>query len=85
MQKLPGLRIEPMPQQCPELLQWQCWILNPLSHRGTVCNMFNIGVTYWKAGELKMRHIQIKSLGFSVKIREIEVTLIESYAIITGV
>ena len=25
---------EPMPKQQPEPLQWQCWILNPLCHKG---------------------------------------------------
>ena len=26
---------KPVPQQQPELLQWQCWILNLLRHKGT--------------------------------------------------
>ena len=35
--------IKLMPQQWPRLLQWQCWILNLLCHKGTpqtsiVCN-----------------------------------------------
>jgi len=27
--------IEPLLQQWPQLFQWQYWILNPLSHKGT--------------------------------------------------
>ena len=30
-----GPGIEPMPQQWPKMLQWQCWILNQLCHQGT--------------------------------------------------
>ena len=35
MWKVPRVEIEPMPQQQPELLQWQCQVLNLLCHRGT--------------------------------------------------
>ena len=31
--KVPGPGIETAPQQQPKLLQWQCWILNPLGHK----------------------------------------------------
>ena len=30
-----GLGIESSPQQRPEPLQWQCWVLNLLCHKGT--------------------------------------------------
>ena len=33
--KVPGPGIKPTPQHWPEPLQWQCWIPNPLSHKGT--------------------------------------------------
>ena len=32
--EVPGPGIKPTPQQQPELLQWQCWILNPLHWAG---------------------------------------------------
>ena len=32
---VPRPGIKPATQQCPELLQWQCWILNPMHHKGT--------------------------------------------------
>ena len=37
-----GLGIKPEPQQRPELLQRQQWILNPLGHKGTptICIFF---------------------------------------------
>ena len=31
--EIPRPGIEPVPQQWPKLLQWQCWILNPLQHQ----------------------------------------------------
>lgn len=33
--KVPGLGMEPTPQQRPELLQWKCQFLNPLSRKRT--------------------------------------------------
>ena len=33
--EVPGPGIKPAPELWPEPLQWQCWILNPLSHKGT--------------------------------------------------
>ena len=30
---VPGPGVKLVPQQLPEPLQWQCWILNPLQHR----------------------------------------------------
>ena len=33
--EVPRPGIKPMPQQWPKPLQWQCWILNPLYHKGT--------------------------------------------------
>ena len=33
--EVPGPGIKPVPQQQPELLQWQCQILNLLNHTGT--------------------------------------------------
>ena len=33
--EVPWLGTEPEPKQLPELLQWQCWILNLLHHKGT--------------------------------------------------
>ena len=33
--EVPGPEIKPVPQQWPELWQWQGQILNPLSHQGT--------------------------------------------------
>ena len=35
-----GPGIQPMPQQWPKPLQWQCQILNPVSHRGIPRNIF---------------------------------------------
>ena len=34
--EVPRPGIESIPQQQPNLLQWKCWILNSLSHRGTL-------------------------------------------------
>ena len=34
-EEVPGLGIEPTPQQQPELQQGQRWILNPLHHKGS--------------------------------------------------
>ena len=33
--EVPGPGIESLSQQQPELEQWQCWILNQVSHRET--------------------------------------------------
>ena len=33
--EVPGPEIEPLPQQCPKPQQWQCRVLNPLSHQET--------------------------------------------------
>ena len=33
--KIPGPGIEPMPQQPPKILQWQCWNLLWLRHKST--------------------------------------------------
>lgn len=35
MGKLPGQRLNPHHKQQPKLLQWECWIFNPLSHQQT--------------------------------------------------
>ena len=32
---VPGPGIEPVPQQWPKSLQWQCWIPHPVCHKGT--------------------------------------------------
>ena len=34
--EVPGPWIEASPQQQPELLQWQLWVLNPLCHKETL-------------------------------------------------
>ena len=47
-EEVPGLGIEPKPQQRPKLLQWQCWILNPLYHKGMPLLPVLKGV--WHAG-----------------------------------
>ena len=41
-EEVPGPGIEPMPQQLPELLQWQCGLLNPLSYKRTPLTFVNI-------------------------------------------
>ena len=33
--EVPGPRIKPAPQQQPEPLKWQCWLLNQLHHKRT--------------------------------------------------
>ena len=33
--EIPGPEIEPVPQQRPKPMPWQCWILNPLHHKRT--------------------------------------------------
>ena len=33
--EVPGPGIKPVPQQWPKSLEWQCWILNPLSFKRT--------------------------------------------------
>ena len=38
--EVPEPGIKPTPQQWPEPLQWQCHILNPLSHQGTPWFLF---------------------------------------------
>ena len=51
-----GPRIEPLPQQRPEPLEWQHWILNPLHHKGTLWHFFLKGHTcgIWKV-ELELQ------------------------------
>ena len=39
--KVPGPGRKPVPQQWPKPPQWQCCILNPLSHQGTPSMMFS--------------------------------------------
>ena len=41
--KIPRPGIEPLPQQWPKALQWQCWVLNPVCHKRTPkTNIFKI-------------------------------------------
>ena len=57
-----GPGIEPIPQQQPELLQWQCWIINPLCQKRTpkFCFCFFVGLHQW--------HMEVPRLGFESEL-----------------
>ena len=59
-----GAGIEPSPQQSPEPQQWQYWILNLLSHKGTLESPFFFspqGRTLW--------YIEIPRLGVKLELQ----------------
>ena len=41
-----GAGTEPVPQQQPEPLQWECQILNPLHHKGTPVSSLSVCLLY---------------------------------------
>ena len=60
--EVPRPGIEPAPQQRPEPLRWQCWIVNPLCHKGTpiLWLFFMVSLEAWKLlrfDELQFIHV----------------------------
>ena len=61
--EVPRPGMEPTPQQQPQPLQWQCWVLSPLSHKRTPPFLKILSFFFFVFSGLHLRHIEVPGLG----------------------
>ena len=67
--EVPRSGAELLPQQGPKSQQWQCWILNPLSHQGTPCIYFLNFILFYFILRPYLWHMETPRLGVDLELQ----------------